>query len=99
MNKSMLQVLADVFNAPVYTQENVDSAVVGGAYQAKMGLNARGKSYEDIISVVSEPTLCCRPYGDVEDIYLPMADRFRRMVGFLAEATATTSIDRPPPLS
>uniref|UniRef100_A0A8D8RRU0 Xylulose kinase n=1 Tax=Cacopsylla melanoneura TaxID=428564 RepID=A0A8D8RRU0_9HEMI len=34
-NACLLQVLADIFNAPVYTLDGVDSANLGGAYRAK----------------------------------------------------------------
>ncbi|KAI5723965.1 hypothetical protein M8J76_013417 [Diaphorina citri] len=34
-NKCLLQVLADIFNAPVYTLDGVDSANLGAAYRAK----------------------------------------------------------------
>jgi xylulokinase len=37
-NKSILQVMADVFNAPVYTQKTTEAALLGAAYRAKYAL-------------------------------------------------------------
>lgn len=36
-NRSILQVMADVFNAPVYTQKTAEAALLGGAFRALYG--------------------------------------------------------------
>ncbi|ERL87269.1 xylulose kinase [Dendroctonus ponderosae] len=77
-NRSILQVLADVFNSPVYVQEAANSAMLGSAYQAKTGL--LGKDYRDIIAVLPEPQKVCDPYLDAEEIYAPMVRRYRQIV-------------------
>uniref|UniRef100_A0A0C9REN4 Xylulose kinase n=1 Tax=Fopius arisanus TaxID=64838 RepID=A0A0C9REN4_9HYME len=67
-NKAVLQVLSDVFNSPVYTSEMANSAVLGGAYQAKHALHRHESSFEQITSSIPEPTLLCRPYSDAESV-------------------------------
>ncbi|XP_015120128.1 xylulose kinase [Diachasma alloeum] len=84
-NKAVLQVLSDVFNSPVYTSEMKNSAVLGGAYQAKHALQGRESSFERITSSIPEPTLLCRPYSDAESIYKPMLERYRKIVAQLLE--------------
>lgn len=36
-NKSILQVMSDVFNAPVYTQKHTEAALLGAAFRARYG--------------------------------------------------------------
>ncbi|XP_056641413.1 xylulose kinase-like [Diorhabda sublineata] len=79
-NKAILQVLSDVFNAPVYVQPAANSAMLGAAYQAKHGLLFGKKSYDEITSTLPEPQLICTPYPDAETIYLPMVQRYRAIV-------------------
>ncbi|XP_018321310.1 xylulose kinase [Agrilus planipennis] len=83
-NKSILQVVADVFNAPVYLQEAANSAMLGAAYQAKHGLSDEN-DYEKITSVLTPPQLVCEPYPDAPEIYDPMVDRYRTIVNKLLQ--------------
>ncbi|KAK7084821.1 hypothetical protein SK128_003813 [Halocaridina rubra] len=72
-NLSILQVLADVFCAPVYTMEIANSACLGCAYRAKHGLI--GGNYEKVIKG-PEFKLACKPNNDADKVYTPMVDRF-----------------------
>ncbi|KAJ8917192.1 hypothetical protein NQ315_012684 [Exocentrus adspersus] len=80
VNKSILQVLADVFNSPVYIQEAANSAMLGAAYQAKHGLLAGSSTYTEITSSLPEPELACQPYGDADEVYAPMVQRYRSII-------------------
>ncbi|KAJ8976961.1 hypothetical protein NQ317_010158 [Molorchus minor] len=82
-NKAILQVLADVFNSPVYVQEAANSAMLGAAYQAKHGLLGKGSHYTEVTACLPEPQLACEPYSDAEDIYSPMVQRYRNIIGDL----------------
>ncbi|VEN36043.1 unnamed protein product [Callosobruchus maculatus] len=79
-NKGILQVLADVFNSPVYVFKDANSAMVGAGYQAKHGLVKSSMTYEDMISNLPQPELACEPYHDANEIYTPMVERYRSIV-------------------
>lgn len=104
VNKSILQVIADVFNAPVYTQvrtiyylssvvlsyiisvqEEANSAVMGAAYQAKFGLRGKDQSYTSMTAHLPAPKLTCVPYKDVNQIYRPMMERYRKIIETLTK--------------
>ncbi|XP_058802914.1 xylulose kinase isoform X7 [Phymastichus coffea] len=61
-------------------QEAANSAVLGAAYRAKHALLEDGRSFEELLSCLPEPTLVCQPYPDAESIYKPMLQRYRRIV-------------------
>ncbi|KAG8240102.1 hypothetical protein J437_LFUL019686, partial [Ladona fulva] len=88
-NKAILQVLADVFNAPVYVQESANSAVLGAAYQAKQGhllgsdAGDNEESHEAITACLPEPTLACSPFQDAAEIYDPMVIRYRKIISMI----------------
>ncbi|KAM3967056.1 xylulose kinase [Aphomia sociella] len=79
VNKELLQIFADVFNTPVYVQnEYANAALLGAAIRAA-----------DVWSAVtgiklpgSEPTVSpvATPYPDHEEIYKPMMARYRQMI-------------------
>ncbi|XP_045483505.1 xylulose kinase-like [Harmonia axyridis] len=77
-NKSILQVLSDVFGCPVYTQDNVNSALIGAAKQALIGFNKeRGENNRaDYLT----PKLVCEPYKNSEDMYGPMVQKLVQIV-------------------
>ncbi|KAG8036989.1 hypothetical protein G9C98_004311 [Cotesia typhae] len=89
-NKTMLQVLADVFNAPVYTTEVANSAVLGAAYLAKYALHRDKNNFQEITKYIPEPKLLCTPYSDAESIYKPMVARYRRIVAQLLKQNASS---------
>ncbi|XP_064410121.1 xylulose kinase [Latimeria chalumnae] len=61
-NKEILQVLSDVFNAPVYTIDTANSACLGCAYRAKHGLGAAaGLVFADSVKMAPKPSLVAIP--------------------------------------
>ncbi|VVC30671.1 Pre-C2HC domain,Carbohydrate kinase, FGGY, N-terminal,Carbohydrate kinase, FGGY, C-terminal [Cinara cedri] len=91
-NNTILQILSDVFNAPVYTQEAVNSAVLGAAYQAKHGLvRSRNTdcddSFQSVVSMVAPPKLACSPHKDAFAIYTPMVERYNKIIKELTSET------------
>ena len=88
-NKSILQVLSDVFNSPVYISEVANSAMMGAAYQAKHGLLRNESNFDEITRCLPEPTLVCRPYNDAETIYKSMVVRYRKIVEKIKNKTST----------
>lgn len=54
--------------------------MLGAAYQAKYGLLANEKTYNEITSCLPEPELACEPYKDAAEIYDPMVERYRDIV-------------------
>lgn len=77
-NKSIIQVLADVFNAPVYIQEFRNSACLGSAYRAKHGL-IKTSSFAEIVEIGPEFQLAANPMKDASEIYNVMAERYRML--------------------
>lgn len=92
-NKSILQVIADVFGAPVYMQKKHEAALLGAAYRAKYALylsrslNGQNEieSYFDFVSKFLPHHMhrVCEPSPDCEDIYGKMLERYRDMVTVL----------------
>ena len=78
-NQAILQVLADVFNAPVYIiPGTANSACLGCAYRAKHGWSGakQGCSYDEIFTETAEYTLAVTPNGKSKDLYDNMAERY-----------------------
>ncbi|XP_023239950.1 xylulose kinase-like [Centruroides sculpturatus] len=75
-NKSIIQVLADVFNTPVYVQEISNSACLGSAYRAKHGLIGT-KSFDETVEIGPEFQLAAKPMKDAAEIYDAMAERYK----------------------
>ncbi|GAB6019340.1 hypothetical protein CHUAL_000932 [Chamberlinius hualienensis] len=75
-NRAVLQVLADIFNAPVYVQECPNSACLGSAYRAKHALFPN-TTFHDIVRDVPEFTLAAEPDGEAAQAYKPMLERYR----------------------
>jgi len=65
---AILQVLADVFNSPVYTLEASNSAMLGSAYQAKYGLVHNNTSFADMTQHLPPPILACEPSKDADEV-------------------------------
>jgi xylulokinase len=84
-NKAILQVLSDVFNAPVYLQDETRSAMLGAAYQAKHGFLGEESNYREVTSSLPPPRLICEPYADAAEIYGPMIARYRTIEAFLLQ--------------
>ncbi|GJQ81579.1 hypothetical protein Trydic_g9954 [Trypoxylus dichotomus] len=84
-NKPILQVLSDVFNAPVYVLDAANSAVLGAAYQAKHALLRDSQTITSIRLLLPEPKLLCQPYKDAAEIYTPMVERYRCVINTLTK--------------
>lgn len=92
-NKSILQVVSDVFGAPVYIQKKHEAALLGAAYRAKYVLHVSRlsagqdevESYFDFVSKFLPHHMhrICEPSPDCEDIYGKMLERYRDMVSVL----------------
>uniref|UniRef100_A0A673BSZ2 Xylulose kinase n=1 Tax=Sphaeramia orbicularis TaxID=375764 RepID=A0A673BSZ2_9TELE len=64
-NRDILQVLSDVFNAPVFTIDLNNSACLGSAYRAMHGLVAdSGVSFFDVVKKAADPQLVVNPHPE-----------------------------------
>ncbi|EDX15815.1 GD15162, partial [Drosophila simulans] len=94
VNKSILQTIADVFNAPVHIQdEGYEAALLGAAYRSAYALYLQEAGEEEtplcyrdyILSLTSNKlSLVCEPHKDSEEIYAPMLLRYREMARVLS---------------
>ncbi|XP_072454308.1 xylulose kinase isoform X1 [Notamacropus eugenii] len=79
-NKDILQVLSDVFNAPVYTIETANSACLGCAYRAIHGLGVGGNiSFADAVRLAPEPRLATTPTAGAAQVYEPLLKRYAEL--------------------
>lgn len=95
-NKSILQVVSDVFNAPVYIQKNTEAALLGAAYRAKYALylsrlpkgQTEHETYFDFVSkfLPHHMQRVCEQSSDSEHIYNKMLERYRDMVSVLVNS-------------
>ena len=71
--------LADVFNAPVYTiKDTANSACLGCAYRAKHGWQgSSGVPFKDVVSGAAPYQLAVEPRPDASEIYTPLAARYK----------------------
>lgn len=80
-NQTILQVLSDVFNAPVYTQDTANSASLGGAMLAMHAVNVSvdGISYQDRLKAAEPFKLLTSPQNGSKELYDGMAARYRKL--------------------
>lgn len=86
-NVAILQVLADVFNAPVYTiKDTANSACLGCAYRAKHGLEREttGASFKDVVSNAPPYSLVAQPREDASNIYNCLTKRYKELEDSIA---------------
>lgn len=95
-NHAILQVMADVFNAPVYIQKTTEAALLGAAFRAKYATYRRelpagtagdaGQSFCEHIGELLPHHVqrMCDPSPGCERLYGPMLERYREMVAVLA---------------
>lgn len=76
INIGILQVLSDVFNAPVYTIEECNSGVLGAAFRAQEALGGSG----DQLVTDSSMTLVATPYDNAGEVYDTMVPRYREII-------------------
>ncbi len=80
-NLAILQVLSDIFLAPVYTiPGTANSACLGCAYRAKHGWSGTSSvDYNEIFSGNEEYELAVTPSLETKDLYEKMARRYKRL--------------------
>ncbi|XP_043082667.1 xylulose kinase isoform X2 [Puntigrus tetrazona] len=79
-NKDILQVLSDVFNAPVYTIDVTNSACLGGAYRALHGLlSETGVCFSETLRDAPEPQLSVKPRAGAQEVYEPLMFRYTEL--------------------
>lgn len=93
-NKAILQVVSDVFNAPVYIQKTTEAALLGAAFRAKYALylsrlpvdQTEHESYFDYVSkyLPHHMQRVCDPSKDSKEVYDVMEARYREMVTVLS---------------
>uniref|UniRef100_A0A6A7G8W2 Xylulose kinase n=1 Tax=Hirondellea gigas TaxID=1518452 RepID=A0A6A7G8W2_9CRUS len=88
-NVSLLQVMADVFSAPVYTMDVSNSASLGAAYRAKHAL-AEGAAYKDVIAGPAFK-LAAKPAPEAAKVYGQMLERLEACENALLAATGAKS--------
>ena len=78
-NLAILQVIADVFDAPVFAiKDTANSACLGCAYRAKHGWErSDNKSFLDVVSGAPPYVIVADPYGDAPNIYDPLTARYK----------------------
>ncbi|XP_042566234.1 xylulose kinase isoform X2 [Clupea harengus] len=76
-NVDILQVLSDVFNAPVYTIDVANSACLGCAYRALHGLvSEAGEAFQEAVRNAPEPQLAVNPTPGAEEVYESLLRRY-----------------------
>lgn len=82
-NAAILQVMSDVFGAPVYTQEVANSASLGGAMLAMHAVKVKADnvSYQERLKNGPEFKLAATPQDGSKGIYDSMAARYRALEG------------------
>ncbi|XP_078520473.1 xylulose kinase [Lissotriton helveticus] len=79
-NQEILQVLSDVFGAPVYTIDTANSASLGCAYRAIHGLVAEtGLSFSDVVKLAPEPKLAASPNPEADQHYRSLLKRYSQL--------------------
>lgn len=79
-NRSILQVLCDVFNTPVYIMDGANSAVVGAAFLAKFAHVRDRMSFQEMTEHLSSPEIICSPYKDALTVYTPMVAQYKKCI-------------------
>jgi len=95
VNLAILQVVADVFNANVYTQSAANSAAMGGAYRAvylAQGGTQVGPFSQVTGSVADSAELKASPSKDASAVYGPMLERFKKLEASLVEESGKKKI-------
>ncbi|XP_033124154.1 xylulose kinase-like isoform X2 [Anneissia japonica] len=79
-NKSILQVLSDIFNAPVYILDTTNSACLGSAYRAKHGCEGGDKvAFSEIVKSAPAYQLAASPRLEAHKIYTKMLERYKEL--------------------
>lgn len=76
-NKSLIQVLSDIFNMPVYVLDVPNSACLGSALRGKHGLLGEDFCFQEMFSEPLGINLSAVPSKDASQVYSPMLSRYR----------------------
>ncbi|XP_060036399.1 xylulose kinase isoform X4 [Erinaceus europaeus] len=92
-NKDILQVLADVFGAPVYVIDTTNSACLGSAYQAFHGLAARTDlRFSEILKLAPSPKLAAIPMPGVSQRFRELESRILAFSRTLLQKQSRTAL-------
>lgn len=86
-NSSILQVLADVFNAKVYVQKKANSAAAGGAFLARLAARDPDTDIKQLLHEAGSYSLAASPAHNAQDVYTPLIDRYRRLELVIQESS------------
>ncbi|XP_042812970.1 xylulose kinase isoform X4 [Panthera tigris] len=79
-NRDILQVLADVFGAPVYVIDTANSACVGSAYRAFHGLAAgTDVPFSEVVKLAPPPRLAATPTPGASQVYEALLPRYAKL--------------------
>ncbi|XP_023587986.1 xylulose kinase isoform X3 [Trichechus manatus latirostris] len=79
-NRDILQVLADVFGAPVYVTDTANSACVGSAYRAFHGLAAGAEvPFADVVKLAPRPRLAATPTPGATQVYEALLPQYAKL--------------------
>lgn len=79
-NRDILQVLSDVFGAPVYVTDTANSACVGSAYRAFHGLAAgTDVPFSEVVKSAPSPRLAATPRPGAPQVYAALLPRYAQL--------------------
>uniref|UniRef100_A0A7N9CXT9 Xylulose kinase n=1 Tax=Macaca fascicularis TaxID=9541 RepID=A0A7N9CXT9_MACFA len=79
-NRDILQVLADVFGAPVYVIDTANSACVGSAYRAFHGLaGGRDVPFSEVVKLAPNPRLAATPSLGASQVYEALLPQYAKL--------------------
>ena len=99
VNHSILQIIADIFQTPVYTINVKDSASIGAGIRASIGYLKQTKpdlSIEDFFNSISPNdilNLMNEPNKDVKNIYDNLLDVYSKIESSLLQKTTTAGFE------
>uniref|UniRef100_I3MNP7 Xylulose kinase n=1 Tax=Ictidomys tridecemlineatus TaxID=43179 RepID=I3MNP7_ICTTR len=76
-NRDILQVLADVFGAPVYVIDTANSACVGSAYRAFHG--GKDVPFTEVVKLAPNPRLAATPSPGASQVYEALLPRYAKL--------------------
>lgn len=83
VERGLLQIMSDVFGAPVYVASQSDSASLGAAYRALHGWRCEQGGgfvgFGEILSQVKPLELAVEPNAEAHAVYSSMMDRYARL--------------------
>ncbi|XP_048747057.1 xylulose kinase-like isoform X2 [Ostrea edulis] len=89
LNKAILQVISDVFGAPVFVSDIPNSAALGSCYRAKHGLD--GCEFTDVVRSHPQPECVAVPAEGARQIYKEMTVRYKALEKTLANNSRVDS--------